>query len=96
MCWNRSILIKSCQPYILIKHMESGIRRTQLPFALHDHSENLEKSQNSKKKPKFVLQMLKDKHYYIRKAKDFSIPLFSNSHMRLVFVHRLVSLGHAN
>lgn len=76
--------------------MESGIRPAQLPFALHNHSENLEKSQNSKKKkPKFVLQMLKDKHYYIPKAKDFSIP-FLQIVTLFVFVHRLVTLGHVN
>ena len=35
--------------------MESWIRPAQLPFALHNHSENLEKSQNSKKKAEVCL-----------------------------------------
>lgn len=76
--------------------MESWIRPAQLPFALHNHSENSAgKSQNIEKKPQFVLQMLKDKHNYIRKAKDFLIP-FLQIFTLLVFVHRLVSLYHVN
>ena len=36
--------------YILAQKMESGInRRAPLPFALHNHSENLEQAQNCQK-----------------------------------------------
>ena len=61
--------------------MESWIRPAQLPFALHNHSENLEKSQNSKKKAEVCLANFERQTLLYSKGKGLFNTFSSNSHI---------------